>query len=298
MGQIFISYRREETAGHAGRLEEALEAHFGAEQIFRDVEDLTPGLPFPDALDRRLDQASVVLVLIGSRWLAPDHEGMRRLDRDDDYVRLEVSRALEGGKPVVPVLIDDVPMPQVEQLPEVLAALAQRQAVRLTDAGWRDDVNRLAKTLETWVPPRRSRHGVSRRGVLGAAVVLSALLAFGLYRWLDAPSFPEGTWEGKVRYDWGAMHMERFVFERQGDSIAGSASFLGVPRAIRDTRWADGVLSFETRSESRMGDESRVMKHRYRLVSSGPDRWRVNYDIEGGFGPTTPMVFEVTRFTP
>jgi hypothetical protein len=298
MGQIFISYRREETAGHAGRLEEALEAHFGAEQIFRDVEDLTPGLPFPDALDRRLDQASVVLVLIGSRWLVLDHDGVRRLDREDDYVRLEVSRALQGGKPVVPVLIDDAPMPLAEQLPEPLTELSQRQSVRLTDAGWRDDVNRLAKTLETWVRPRARMHGVDRRGVLTVAMVLAALLAFGMYRWLATPPFPDGVWEGEVRYDWGATQLERFVFERQGDSIVGSASFLGGPRAIRDARWADGVLSFETRSESWMGNESRQLKHRYRLVSSGPDRWRVNYDIEGGFGPTTPMVFEVSRTIP
>lgn len=297
MGQIFISYRREETAGHAGRLEEALESHFGAEQVFRDIEDLTPGLPFPDAIDRRLDQASVVLVLIGARWLVAERDGVRRLDREDDYVRVEVARALHGGKPVVPVLIDDVPMPEPAQLPEPLAGLAQRHAVRLTEAGWHDDVTRLEKTLETWVSPAPRRHGVGRRIGL-VAFALACLLAIGLY-WLRAMlPFPDGAWQGTVHYDWGETYTERFVFEHQGDSIAGTASFLERPRAIRDAHWSDGVLSFETRSESRMGSETRALSHRYRLVSAGEDRWRVTYAIEGGFVAVTPMVFELSRSPP
>jgi hypothetical protein len=298
MGQIFISYRREETAGHAGRLEERLESHFGAEQVFRDIEDLTPGLPFPDAIDRRLDQASVILVLIGARWLVAEHDGVRRLDREDDYVRIEVARALHSGKPVVPVLIDDVPMPEPAQLPEPLAGLARRHAVRLTDAGWHDDVARLEKTLETWVAPASRRRRGGRRVWLAAGFVLVCLLAIGQYWFRVTPPFPDGAWQGSVHYDWGETYTERFVFERQGDSIAGTASFLERPRAIRDAHWSDGVLSFETRSESQMGSETRELSHRYRLVSAGEDRWRVNYAIEGGFGAVTPMVFELTRSPP
>nr|HQU90610.1 toll/interleukin-1 receptor domain-containing protein [Denitromonas sp.] len=136
MSQIFISYRREDSAGHAGRLEEALERHFGAHSVFRDVEDLPPGQPFPAALEARLHSADLALVLIGPRWLTAERDGVQRLSLSDDYVRMEVSRALGRGIPVVPVLLDDAVLPAEDELPADLRPLVQRHAVRVSDAGW------------------------------------------------------------------------------------------------------------------------------------------------------------------
>ena len=38
MPKIFISYRRDDSAGHAGRLYDRLEGHFGQGQVFMDVD--------------------------------------------------------------------------------------------------------------------------------------------------------------------------------------------------------------------------------------------------------------------
>ena len=291
MGHIFISYRRDDSAGHAGRLEEALEARFGADAVFRDVDDLVPGRSFSDALDARLAAARVVLVLIGPRWLGAERDGEPRLAQPDDYVRMEVAHALASGTPVVPVLLGGATMPSREQLPGSIAALADRHAVRLDDEGWQDDLARLAAVLARWVPVP-ARKSTLPRWAVGAAVLLG-LVVLG---WPDETPFPAGAWEAEVRYDWGPAVRERFVLTERGNHIVGWASFLGTPRPIVEASWADGVLQFETRSESQMGDESRVLHHRY-LMHRDPNgpRWAMDYVIEGGFTPVKPMQLKLER---
>ncbi len=43
MPSVFISYRRDDSAGFAGRLADALEQRLGAGAVFRDVDDIQPG---------------------------------------------------------------------------------------------------------------------------------------------------------------------------------------------------------------------------------------------------------------
>ena len=52
--RVFISYRRDDAAGYAGRLEESLERRLGRGSVFRDVLDLAPGEDFVDAIRARL----------------------------------------------------------------------------------------------------------------------------------------------------------------------------------------------------------------------------------------------------
>ena len=40
---LFISYRRQDAAGHAGRLRSDLARRYGDERVFLDVADLAPG---------------------------------------------------------------------------------------------------------------------------------------------------------------------------------------------------------------------------------------------------------------
>ena len=48
MAGIFISYRREDSRGDAGRLFDRLKAHFrGEHKLFKDVDSLRPGEDFP-----------------------------------------------------------------------------------------------------------------------------------------------------------------------------------------------------------------------------------------------------------
>jgi hypothetical protein len=289
MSQIFISYRREDSAGHAGRLEEALERHFGAGSVFRDVEDLPPGQPFPAALQARLHSADLALVLIGPRWLSAERDSVQRLSLPDDYVRKEVSQALGRGIPVVPVLLDEATLPTEDQLPSDLQPLVQRHAVRVSDAGWADDVARLISALTAELGDQGAPPSMHRRVALAGVV---AALATGVWWWLgpQAPPFPAGAWQAEVRYHWGDTYQERFEFELAGNAVLGSASFVGRARALEEATWTDGQLSFVTHSESTMGSETRTSTHRYFITREG-EQLKVRYSTAGGFESPPPMVF-------
>ncbi len=50
MPKIFISYRRDDSAGHAGRLYDRLVDRFGQGQVFMDVDAIRPGLDFVEVV--------------------------------------------------------------------------------------------------------------------------------------------------------------------------------------------------------------------------------------------------------
>lgn len=149
MPNTFISYRRDDAAGYAGRLHEALEERLGTDQIFRDIDTLQPGQDFVRAIEDRLRECRVALVMIGREWLdARDSAGRRRLEQPHDFVRLEIAGALaRRDVQVVPVLIEEAVMPPSDALPEDIRALARRHAVRLRDDAWDHDVERLAVVI-------------------------------------------------------------------------------------------------------------------------------------------------------
>lgn len=148
MVNIFISYRRDDSAGYAGRLADSLEALVGSGNIFRDVEDINPGDDFVKAIEQNLRRAKVLLIIIGRNWLtAKDDQGVSRLRNPKDFVRLEIETALRLGHQIIPVLIDDALMPAPEDLPESIAAITYRQALVCSDSRWDEDVNRLFGVL-------------------------------------------------------------------------------------------------------------------------------------------------------
>jgi hypothetical protein len=69
MSGTFISYRREDAAGYAGRLRESLQRRLGSERVFRDVDGLRPGQDFVDAIEASLAACRVMLVVIGREWI-------------------------------------------------------------------------------------------------------------------------------------------------------------------------------------------------------------------------------------
>ena len=155
MSVVFISYRREDSAGFAGRLYESLERRLGDGEVFRDADAIEPGQDFVDAIAARLRYCNACLVLIGREWLdARDAAGRRRLEQDDDYVRLEIAGALARSDVVViPVLVEGMRMPRAADLPESIRALSRRQAVELRDQTWDADVDRLVGAIRKSVRP-------------------------------------------------------------------------------------------------------------------------------------------------
>ena len=78
--RIFISYRREDAAGDAGRLADHLHRRFGRDHVFLDIDTIDPGTDFVRMLQASLRETAVVLVVIGTRWTSVrDSSGLRRL---------------------------------------------------------------------------------------------------------------------------------------------------------------------------------------------------------------------------
>jgi hypothetical protein len=156
--RIFISYRRDDASGHAGRLYDALAGRYGDRNVFMDVDAIPLGSDFAGEIDRAVASCDVVIVLIGRAWLqATDASGRRRLEDENDYLRREIESALAHDVVVVPTCVQGTPMPRADQLPEALAPLTRRQGIELDDAGWQDDVARLIRRLEGSGSERRPR---------------------------------------------------------------------------------------------------------------------------------------------
>ncbi|MEO6563723.1 MAG: toll/interleukin-1 receptor domain-containing protein [Nitrosospira sp.] len=148
-GGVFISYRRDDSAGHSGHLYDRLTSYFGPQRVFMDIDDIPPGADFASMIEARIDAADTVLVVIGKRWLtAADVQNRRRLDDSADFVRIEIATALARGKRIIPMLVAGATMPSTQELPEALAALSRRNAVVLTETYVNRDVDELIVTIE------------------------------------------------------------------------------------------------------------------------------------------------------
>jgi len=131
--RIFISYRREDSAGYAGRIYDRLKAYFPDAQIFMDVDTISPGDDFVVSIEKAVSSCDVFIALIGQDWIGiEDHQGNRRLDDPNDFVRIELATALKRGIRVIPVLLQDTPMPRADELPADLMALSRRNALEVT----------------------------------------------------------------------------------------------------------------------------------------------------------------------
>jgi uncharacterized protein with WD repeat len=146
---IFVSYRREDTAGQAGRLYDRLGDHFGEDRVFMDVDSIGIGADFTRAIRDAVSGCSVLIVLIGQDWLTfTDGKRKRRLDNPDDWVRVEIETALQRDIRVVPVLVDGAALPQASDLPLSLRPLVERQALVLSHIGFRSEVSHLIAAIE------------------------------------------------------------------------------------------------------------------------------------------------------
>jgi hypothetical protein len=155
LSSVFINYRRSDTEGEAGRLFDDLTARFSDESVFMDVAAIEPGRDFRKAIDRSVATCSVLLAVIGPQWLeARGPAGESRLHDPNDFVRIELASALRRDIPVIPVLVRAAKMPRPDQLPEDLRELAYRNAVELTHARWKMDVQVLLQALRPYLAPQ------------------------------------------------------------------------------------------------------------------------------------------------
>jgi hypothetical protein len=283
--QLFISYRRDDSAGYARALHEALAQAYGHERVFIDVDDIAAGQRFADVIASALDSSAVLLVLIGPRWVGPSDSAPARIHNPQDFVRREVETGLAQGLHLVPVLLDGTPLPGPTELPASLHALLERNAMALGSQGFQAGLAQLMTALQPHLGPARAAPGAPtpaplagrppsalarmRPLLLGAAAL--GLSTAGTVAWWWYSRGPRaadfvGDWTAEVTYPWpNAVYTERLQLRLEGDTWAGSASFLRVPRVVSQVQLDAQGLRFSTRSTSTDGQRQWEEQHHYRL---------------------------------
>jgi hypothetical protein len=114
-----------------------------------DIDSVPLGIDFVDHVQQQISSCRAVIVMIGRQWLTiQDKRGNRRLHDPEDLVRLEIAAALTQKIPVIPVLVQNAPMPDRDDLPDDLRLFTRRNGIALRHDQWREGVARLLKELD------------------------------------------------------------------------------------------------------------------------------------------------------
>jgi len=149
-GGVFISNRREDTAGVAGRISDRLRGRLGPSNVFFDVEDMKVGRRWREELAERVSACHALIAVIGREWNPiSDKENRHRLDDPNDSVRIEVETAVKRGIPIFPVLVDDAALPHIDSLPESLKPLGEWQWIDISETRFEYDIGRLIAALSS-----------------------------------------------------------------------------------------------------------------------------------------------------
>jgi hypothetical protein len=176
MAKITVSYRREDSEAITGRIFDRLVARYGKSSVFRDIDNIPPGVDFRTHIDDALQTTDVVLVVIGRRWLGSAKPGNRRIHDAEDPVRIEVETALRRGISVIPVLVGDTKMPTAAQLPKTLKDFVFRNAVRV-DSGqdFEHHTERLLRAMDRTL--ERSGHDSSAPAAFATSAIVAPIEA-------------------------------------------------------------------------------------------------------------------------
>jgi uncharacterized protein len=186
-GKIFINYRRDDSAGTAGRLHDRLAQMFGRNNLFMDVDHIPAGVDFLEYLQSQVAACDVFLAVIGPNWLdAKDDDGRRRFDNPDDFVTIEIAAALARNIRVIPVLVDGARTPKADRLPDSVKPLVRRNAVEVRNTRFGRDAESLASKVGEAL--KGARPATERRPFLASAaarlMVAGSAMALLLVGWI------------------------------------------------------------------------------------------------------------------
>jgi hypothetical protein len=284
MPNIFISYRRDDTSGYAGRLYDQISGHFGNEHVFIDVADIEPGADFVQVLEDKVAACDALIALIGKNWLTcKDNENRPRLSDPRDFVSAEIAAALKRNVEVIPVLVGGAKMPQEQELPQQLQFLSRHQALEVSDARFIRDVKDLIEALERpadkpksslgkspgiaaicfgvlaigsgiwiWQSSRRPREQVNTRGVQGASAQNRA--ASPLASTSVENSDVSGNWKAVVKKGDATFEIY-FTFDVEGDKLFGKVVYPTGEAGILNGTISQGRFSFTTKHVPQSAEE-------------------------------------------
>lgn len=183
MSKVFLSYRRDDTAGYAQAIYSRLTQTFSNDRVFIDVKAIEPGLDFKELIEKAVGECDVLVAIIGKRWMGGETKGRSRLDDSNDYVRLEISTALARDIRVIPVLVDGMTIPSEDVLPVPLRPITRRHAIELSNTRFDFDIERLITAIRGAInearEPKNTDHRLANLRHV-SVVFLTAVLVIGL----------------------------------------------------------------------------------------------------------------------
>ena len=184
---IFLSYRRTDSP-QACRIYDWLVQRFGHDSVFMDVAAIPIAVSFPDYIRQAIANSKLLIVLIGSEWQKKIHEA-------DDPVRMEIEVALASNITVLPVLIGNTPMPEVEELPGSIGVIANQNAKTVgVSLDFHSHMQDLLPTIESILETLAAQN----RSISDPYVVDNAcqgVIRFLYEKNLQSGSSPHARWE-------------------------------------------------------------------------------------------------------
>jgi hypothetical protein len=150
--KIFLNYRRQDSAGHVGRVSDWLNRFFDPWTIFLDVDGLLASQKFDAKIEAALKSTTVFVAIIGPNWVRA-FEGR---DSGTDFVQREIKYALQiKGVLVIPVLVGGAKMPDKTQVPEPVHGLIDLHAIEIHDNDFQGGIARIVQQIEQLSSLRR-----------------------------------------------------------------------------------------------------------------------------------------------
>jgi hypothetical protein len=235
--RVFICYRRDDSAGHSGRLYDQLTEDLGPEQVFLDLAgSIDAGADFVSTIEDRIASCDVLLVVIGRSWLTALGDTASTATRRD-YVSHEIAVARKHDVRIIPVLVQGARMPEEDEFPEHLRGLARLQAVEIGDRRWQEDVRRLITSIRDATAERRKGAAPGDEAAWSARGTRSRASRHGLVRWA-----------GPVLLLVGAFAIAAYLYDRRRDAERLSVRKGIVREAMRALDDSGGIT--ESRADS------------------------------------------------
>jgi hypothetical protein len=149
MANVFISYRRSDSAAITGRIRDRLADYYGADAIFIDIDSIPLGIDFRQQIQEAITKNDLVLAVIGPKWIGSKKAGATRISDYKDPIRIEIETALNHGIPLIPVVVGGATMPKDSALPDSLQKLPFLNAAEVDDGrDFHQHVDRLIRAMD------------------------------------------------------------------------------------------------------------------------------------------------------
>ena len=246
-GKIFINYRRSDDPGYTQALYQHLEAEFGTNRLFMDVEgEIKPGDDFIEVLQEQVARCDVLLVVIGPRW---EELLVARVGDPNDFVTLEIKTALKQGKRIIPVLVGGANFPRAERLPNEIRALAYRNAVELLPRRFNSDCRWLSKGLNEALAEIQARRPAQTEGEHEAAEGRRTRVADEEQRRPDVEA--EGEFRTIIGIDLGARNSLVAVIKNNRPKVIENAEGMRTtPSMVAFTAEAERLIGLPAKRQA------------------------------------------------